>query len=63
MTEKRRTKTSSVVKNRYNKKAYGSIVARIPKELAEAFKEKCVSTGTPQTQVIKKAIEQFLAEG
>ena len=61
-TEKRKTKTSSAVKNRYNNRVYGSIIVRIPKEMAEAFKEKCAVTGTAQAQVIKKAIEQFLAE-
>lgn len=62
MAEKRKTKTSSAVKNRYNNRVYGSIVVRIPKETAEAFKEKCIQTGIPQAQVIKKAVEQFLAE-
>ena len=57
MAEKRKTKTSSAVKNRYNNRVYGSIIVRIPKEMAEAFKEKCAVTGTAQAQVIKKAIE------
>ena len=56
MAEKRKTKTSSAVKNRYNSRVYGSIIVRVPKEMAEAF------TGTAQAQVIKKAIEEFLAE-
>ena len=62
MTEKRKTKTSSEVKNRYNKRVYGSIIVRVPKDMAEAFKQKCADTGMPQAQIIKKAIEQFLAE-
>lgn len=49
-------------KNRYNSRVYGSIIVRVPKEMAEAFKEKCAATGTAQAQVIKKAIEEFLAE-
>ena len=40
MAEKRKTKTSSAVKNRYNNRVYGSIIVRVPKEMAEAFKEK-----------------------
>ena len=56
------TKTSSAVKNRYNSRVYGSIIVRVPKEMAEAFKEKCAATGTAQAQVIKKAIEEFLEE-
>lgn len=62
MEGKRKTKTSSAVKNRYNKKVYDSIIVRVPKEMGAAFKKKCAETGTPQAQVIKRAIEQFLAE-
>lgn len=62
MAEKRKTKTSSAVKNRYNNKVYGSVVARLPKELVEQFKQKCAQTGIPQAQVLKKAIEQFLQD-
>lgn len=58
--QKRKTKTSSAVKNRYNAKVYDRITACVPKELAEAFKEKCAAEGVPQAQIIKKAIEDFL---
>ena len=58
--EKRKTKTSTAVKARYNKKAYGAVTAYVPKELAAAFKEKCAAEGIPQAQIIKKAIEDFL---
>ena len=58
--EKRKTKTSSEVKNRYNKKVYDSIIVRVPKELAQAFKEKCAAEGIPQAQIIKEAITRFL---
>lgn len=60
--KKRKTATSAAVKNRYNKKVYTQIVAAIPKETAEAFKAKCAAEGIPQAQIIKKAIEAFLAE-
>lgn len=59
---KRKTKTSSAVKDRYNARVYGSILTRVPKPLAEAFKAKCAETGTPQAQVVKRAIEQFLRD-
>lgn len=59
---KRKTKTSSAVKQRYNEKVYDNISARVPKELAAAFKAKCVAEGIPQAQIIKKAIEDFLAQ-
>lgn len=59
---KRKTKTSTAVKARYNKKTYEVVRASIPKEMAEAFKKKCADTGKPQAQIIKKAVEDFLAE-
>ena len=61
-TQKRKTKTSTAVKNRYNSKVYDSIIVRIPKETAEAFKAKCAIQGVPQAQVIKKAIADFLED-
>lgn len=59
---KRKTKTSSAVKQRYNEKVYDNISARVPKELAAAFKAKCAAEGIPQAQIIKQAIEDFLAK-
>lgn len=59
---KRKTKTSTEVKARYNKKTYGVISVSVPKEMAEAFKAKCVADGIPQAQIIKQAIENFLKE-
>lgn len=58
----RKTKTSTAVKARYNKKTYDVVRASIPKDMAEAFKRKCAETGKSQAQIIKKAIEDFLAE-
>lgn len=57
---KRKSETSSAVKRRYNKKNYGAVTAYVPKDLAAAFKEKCVVEGISQAQIIKKAIEDFL---
>lgn len=57
---KRKTKTSTEVKSRYNQKTYDVISVRVPKEMAEAFKAKCATDGVPQAQVIKQAIEDFL---
>ena len=59
---KRKTKTSTEVKRRYNEKVYDIISARVPKELAAAFKAKCAAEGIPQAQIIKKAIEDFLSK-
>lgn len=60
MTEKRKTTTSTAVKNRYNKKTYDVLSVRIKKETLQAFKEKCLQEGIPQARIIKKAIEDFL---
>lgn len=59
---KRKTKTSSAVKQRYNEKVYDNISARVPKELAAAFKAKCVEKGISQAQIIKKAMEEFIGK-
>jgi predicted DNA binding CopG/RHH family protein len=60
--QKRKTTTSTAVKARYNKKVYDRIAVSVPKDLAAAFKEKCAAEGIPQAQVLKRAIEEFLAE-
>lgn len=59
---KRRTKTSTAVKRRYNERVYDRISASVPKELAAAFREKCAAEGISQAQIIKKAIEDYLSE-
>ena len=62
-SKKRKTTTSTAVKNRYLKKAYDSITVRIPKEDAAAFKEKCATLGISQAQIVKKAIADFMSDG
>ena len=59
---KRKTKTSSEVKRRYNAKAYTQIVVSVPKEMAAAFKSKCAADGVSQAQIVKKAIDEFLSQ-
>ncbi|MBQ8357864.1 MAG: CopG family transcriptional regulator [Clostridia bacterium] len=60
MEGKRKTKTSTAVKNRYNNRVYGKVEVRIPKDMAQAFKEKCAVEGIPQAKIIKDAIAKFL---
>ena len=60
--KKRKTKTSTAVKARYNQKTYDTVSIRIPKETAGAFKAKCAAEGVPQAQIIKRAVEKFLEE-
>ena len=62
MEAKRKTKTSSAVKDRYNKKVYDSVSVRLPKELVEAFKKKCLEKDISQAQIIKQAVEEFIAK-
>ena len=57
---KRKTKTSSEVKNRYNKKVYDSVSIKAPKELVQAFRAKCEAEGVSQSRIFKKAMEDFL---
>lgn len=59
---KRKTRTSTEVKRRYNEKTYTLISASVPKETAAAFKAKCAAEGIPQAQIIKKAIKDFLSQ-
>ena len=40
---KRKTRTSTEVKRRYNEKTYTLISASVPKETAAAFKAKCAA--------------------
>ena len=60
MDTKRKTTTSSAVKNRYNKKVYSSISVKLPKDLVSEFREKCAEAGDSQAQFIKEAIERYL---
>ncbi len=55
-------KTSNEVKRRWIDKNYSKIQADIPKDLAQAFKEKCQSDGISQAQIIKDAISDFLTK-
>lgn len=61
-TTKRKTYTSTQVKQRYNQKVYSRLQISLPKDLVARFKEKCEADGIPQAQVIKKAVIDFLGE-
>lgn len=52
--------SATAAKLRYNKKAYDIIAVRVPKDLAAAFKAKCIEKNIAQAQVIKNAIAKFL---
>lgn len=59
---RRKTTTSSAVKARYNKKVYAPVQAQLPKDIVAAFKSKCADRGVSQAQVLREAIEAFLAQ-
>lgn len=42
---------------------YLNVACRVPKELAEAFREKCKENGDSQAAIIKKAMEDYLKAG
>lgn len=58
--KKRRSTTSSEVKNRYNKKAYDRIVISVKKEIADVYKKKCEDLGISYSQPLHEAISEFI---
>lgn len=60
--EKRKTHTSTEVKRRYNQKTYSQIIVSVKKDTATKFKAKCEEKGISYSQVLKKAIEEFLSK-
>ena len=60
--EKRKTHTSTEVKRRYNQKNYSQIIVSVKKDTAKKFRAKCEEKGISYSQVLKKAIEEFLSK-
>lgn len=60
--EKRKTHTSTEVKRRYNQKTYSQIIVSVKKDTATKFRAKCEEKGISYSQVLKKAIEEFLSK-
>ena len=54
--------TSLKAVKKYNAKTYTTISARIRKDLALEFKDVCNRTGISQAEVIKQAMEAFIAQ-
>ena len=57
---KRKTHTSTAVKNRYNAKTYDQIVVKVRKEKAAAYKAKCDKLGITYSEPLHKAIDEIL---
>lgn len=58
--KKRKPRTSSAVKNRYNKKTYDRIGIAVPKQLGADFRAKCAECGVSVSSVLQKAMILFL---
>lgn len=59
---KRKTHTSSAVKNRYKKKMYTRILADLPKDMVAEFKELTEANGTTTSAVIREAVKRYISE-
>ena len=57
---KRKTHTSTAVKNRYNAKTYDQIVIKVRKEKSAAYKAKCDELGITYSEPLHKAIDEIL---
>lgn len=58
--EKRKTTTSTAVKQRYNNKTYDVLRISVKKETAAAYKAKCEAEGITYSEPLHAAIEAFL---
>lgn len=58
---KRKTTTSSEVKNRYNRKTYTYIRVGLKKDVAEAYKAKCKELGIDYSKALHGAVSAVLA--
>lgn len=57
MDEKRKTRTSSEVKTRYNKKAYKQVATQVKPELAARIQSYREREGISMAQFLARAIE------
>lgn len=59
---KRKTRTSSAVKAKYNAKTYDRIQISVRKDKAAAYKAKCKALGISYSEPLHKAIDAILQE-
>ena len=59
MEERRKTHTSSTVKNRYNKKNYKQVATQVKPELAERIQAYRTREGISMAQFLSRAIEML----
>ena len=60
---KRKTFTSSEVKNRWNKQHYKQVSCQLNKELVHQGQEKLKSDGISKSEFIRNAIKAYLKTG
>jgi hypothetical protein len=60
--KKRKTTTSTAVKNRYNAKTYDKVQANLPKSLVAEFRAQLAERGDTVTNVIRAAINAYLSD-
>lgn len=61
MDKKRKTHTSTAVKQRYNEKTYDRLSIYVPKMKAAAYKAACEEKGIAYSVPLHKAIDDFLS--
>ena len=54
--------TSSEVKQRYNERAYKGVTFQVPKDIGNAFADKCEECNVSYRSVFIGIIEEFLGE-
>ncbi|MCI8652626.1 MAG: hypothetical protein HFF11_02875 [Angelakisella sp.] len=62
MEEKRKTRTSSAVKRRYNQKAYKSITVQVKPELAERIQGYKEQQGISMSELLSRAMDALEAQ-
>lgn len=58
--KKRKTHTSSAVKQRYNKKVYSAITVRLKKELVGEWEEAIKEDNISKAEFVRRSINQYL---
>ena len=59
---KRKTKTSTEVKRRYNEKNYDKLTVLLPKGLVETLRQVSAREDCSQRQIITNALTKYLAD-
>ena len=61
-TTKRKTRTSSDVKSRYNKKAYRQFAARVKPDLSQRIEDYTIKEGISKPEFLQRAIDCLAAD-